>query len=45
MIEHPIEVEDDGVTVVLEWDEVNLPYSVNITVVPETQVNVSSSTA
>ena len=45
MTEHPIEVEDDGVTVVLEWDEVNLPYSVNITVVPETQANISSSTA
>ena len=45
MTEHPIEVEDDGVTVMLEWDEVNLPYSVNITVVPETQVNISSSTA
>ena len=45
MTEHPIEVEDDGVTVVLEWDEVNLPYLVNITVVPETQVNISSSTA
>ena len=45
MTEHPIEVEDDGVTVVLEWDEVNLPYSVNITIVPETQVNISSSTA
>ena len=45
MTEHPIEVEDDGVIVVLEWNEVNLPYSVNITVVPETQANISSSTA
>ena len=45
MTEHPIEVEDDDVMVVLEWDEVKLPYSVNITVVPETQMNVSSSTA
>ena len=45
MTEHPIEVEDDGVTVVLEWNEVNLPYSVNITVVPETQANISGSTA
>ena len=37
--------EDDGVRVILEWDEVNPLYSVIITITPETQVNSSRSTS
>ena len=40
-----IEFENDGVTAILEWDELNPIYSVNVTVIPETQVNVTRSTA
>jgi hypothetical protein len=40
-----IEFETDGVTVTLEWDKLNPLYSVNVTVTPETQVNISGSTA
>ena len=29
----------------MEWDELNPMYSVNVTVIPETQVNVIRSTA
>ena len=39
------EFEDDGVLVILEWEELNPLYSFNITVTPETQVNISSGTA
>ena len=38
------EFENDGVTVILEWDELNPMYSVNVTIIPETQVNVTRST-
>ena len=38
-------LEDDGVRVILEWDELNPLYSVIITITPETQVNISRSTA
>ena len=43
--ERRIEFEDIGVTMTLEWDELNPLYSVNVTVIPETQVNISRSTA
>ena len=33
------------VSVILEWDELNPLYSVNVTVTSETQVNISDSTA
>ena len=36
---------DDGVTIILDWDEVDPLYSVNVTVTPETQVNIFNSTA
>ena len=45
MREQLIEFENDGVTAILEWDELNPIYSVNVTVIPETQVNVTRSTA
>ena len=32
-----------SVTVTLEWDELNPLYSVDVTVVPEVQVNISNS--
>ena len=39
------EFENDGVTVILEWDKLNPMYSVNVTIIPETQlVNISRST-
>ena len=38
-------VESKDVTVILEWDELNPLHSVNVIVTPETQVNISSSTA
>ena len=41
LVEFGIEV----VTVTLKWDELNPLYAVNITVMPETQVNISSNTA
>ena len=40
-----VEFETDGVTITLEWDELNPLYSVNVTVLPEAQVNISGSTA
>ena len=45
--EQPADFENDGVTVILEWDERNPLYSVNVTVsvIPELQVNISGSTA
>ena len=43
MREQLIEFENDGVTAILEWDELNPIYSVNVTVIPETQVNVTRS--
>jgi hypothetical protein len=43
--EQAVELEIDDVTVILEWDELNPLYSVNISVTPEAQVNISSSTA
>ena len=45
MQEQLIEFDDDGVRIILEWDEVNPLYSVNVTVTPETQVSISNSTA
>ena len=38
-------VESKDVTVILEWDELNPLYSINISVTPEIRVNISSSTA
>ena len=43
--ERLIEFEDVGVRITLEWNELNPLYSVNFTVVPETRVNISGSTA
>ena len=45
MRERHIEFETDGVMITLEWDELNPLYSVNVTVVPETRVNISGNTA
>ena len=45
MREHAAEFEKENVTVILQWDELNPLYSVNVSVTPETQVNISSSTA
>jgi hypothetical protein len=42
--EHAVEFEED-VTVILKLDELNPLYSVNISVIPETPVDISSSTA
>ena len=39
------EFEDDGVQVILEWDELSPLYSASIIITPETQVNISSSAA
>ena len=45
MREQLTKFENDGVTVFLEWDELNPMYSVYVTIIPETQqVNFSSST-
>ena len=43
MREQLTKFEDDGVAVILDWDELNTLYSVNVTVVPELQVNISRS--
>jgi hypothetical protein len=43
--EQAVEFEIDDVTVILEWDELNPLHSVTISVTPEAQVNISSSTA
>jgi hypothetical protein len=43
--EQAVEFETYGVTIILEWDELSALYSVNVSVIPETQVNISSSTA
>jgi hypothetical protein len=43
--EQAAEFDIDGVTVILEWDELNPLYSVNVSVTPERQVDISSSTA
>jgi hypothetical protein len=45
--EQATEFEKEDVTVILEWDayELNPLHSVNVSVTPETQVNISSSTA
>ena len=45
MTEQAAEFEKEDVTVTLEWDELNSLHSVNVSVIPETQVNISSSTA
>jgi hypothetical protein len=45
MREQVVEFETDDVTVILEWDELNPLHSVNVSVTPEAQVNISSSTA
>ena len=39
------EFETGGVMITLEWDELSALYSFNVTVTPETQVNISSGTA
>ena len=43
--EGQIDLESDGVTVPLKWDELNPLYSVDVTVIPEVQVNTSNSSA
>ena len=43
--EQAVEFDKEDVTVILEWDELNPLHSVNISVTPKTQVNISSSTA
>ena len=43
--EEQIDLESDGVTVTLEWDELNPRYSVDVTVTPEVQVNISNGSA
>ena len=45
MREQFITVDKDDVIVILEWDGVNPQYlvNVNITVIPEVQVNISRS--
>jgi hypothetical protein len=43
--EQAVEFEKEDVTVILEWDELNPLHSVNVSVTPEAQVNISSSTA
>jgi hypothetical protein len=43
--EQAIHFEIDDITVILEWDELNPLHSVNVSVTPEAQVNISSSTA
>ena len=45
MREQAAEFEKEDVTVILEWDELNSLHSVKVSVTPETQVNISSSTA
>ena len=45
MRERFVEFETDGVTITLEWDELNPLYSVNVTVIPIIRVNISGSTA
>ena len=45
MREQLVEFETDHITITLEWNELNPLFSVNITVIPETQVNISGSTA
>ena len=45
MRERLVEFGIEVVSITLEWDELNPLYSVNITVIPETQVNISSNTA
>ena len=43
--EQVAEFGKENVTVILEWDELNSLHFINISVIPETQVNISSSTA
>ena len=43
--EQAAELEKEDVTVTLEWDELNYLNSVNVSIIPETHVNISSSTA
>ena len=43
--EQAVEFDKEDVTVILEWDELNPLHSVKVRVIPETQVNISSSTA
>jgi hypothetical protein len=43
--EQAAEFEREYVTVILEWDELNPLHSVSVSVTPEAQVNLSSSTA
>ena len=45
MKEKRIDLESDGVLVKLEWDELNPLYSVDVTVIPKVQVNISNGSA
>lgn len=42
--EQPVGFENSDVTVILEWDKLSPLYSVNVTVIPEVQVNNTGST-
>ena len=43
--EQAAEFEKEDITVILEWDELNPLHFINVSVIPETRVNISSSTA
>ena len=43
--EQAVEFEKEDVTVILEWGELNPLHSINVSITPETQVNISSSIA
>jgi hypothetical protein len=43
--EQASEFEKEDIAVILEWDELNPLYSVNVSITPEAQVTISSSTA
>ena len=45
MREQLVEFETGHVTITLEWNELNPLLSVNVTVIPEIQVNISGGTA
>ena len=44
MQEHAVEFEDN-ITMILEWDDLNPPLSISITVIPETQININASSS
>ena len=43
--EQLVEFETGHATITLEWNKLNSLFSVNVTVIPETQVNISGVTA